>query len=224
MRRIYFDYLDNSYSKLFNMALSKHIITHFFLLVAVCFTGTIPANAQKHRLDHYSVAVTTLHTNLPFGSFSSLFVKDFHPGFEAATGFKWKEKPKHDWYQEFRFGYTYQRWIQHSISLYSSAGYKYKFPGGFYTDISIGAGYLHAIPDSKVFKLQPDGTYKKIFNSGRPQLLGALGIGIGKLFTSGIAVFLEYQQRFQTPFIKSYVPVLPANMMQLGITIPIHKK
>jgi hypothetical protein len=191
------------------------------ILLGVTFL-LLRANAQKHKLDHYSVAITTLHNNLPFGSFSSLFTKDFHPGFEISTGFKWKEKPKHDWFQQLQFGYTFQRWIQHSLSLYTSAGYHYKFPKGFSPEISIGAGYLHAIADSKVFRLQSDGSYKEKFNWGRPQLMAALSIGIAKSFQSGKVIFLKYQQRVQTPFIKSYVPLLPANLLLFGVSIPVH--
>jgi len=195
-------------------------MNRIIVVVTICTSVCLSAEAQKHVLDNYSIAITTLHTNLPFRSFSSLFTKEYHPGFEIGSGFKWKEKPKHDWYQQFQFGYSYQRWVQHSISLYTSVGYRYKFPKGFVADISIGAGYLHATPDSKLFKLQSDGTYKKKFNWGRPQVMGAFGIGIGKSFGSGKTIFIKYQQRMQTPFIKSYVPVLPDNMMQLGITIP----
>ncbi|MES1224342.1 MAG: hypothetical protein ABUT20_53095 [Bacteroidota bacterium] len=195
----------------------------YLLLLIISEVLLISVHAQERKLNHYSLAATTLHTNLPFGSFSSLFVKDFHPGIEVSTGFNWSEKARHDWYQELQLGYTYHRWVQHTISLYTSVGYKYKFPKGFYADISIGAGYLHAIPDSKVFKLESDGSYKKKINFGRPQALAALGIGIGKTFVSGKAIFLKYQQRLQTPFIKSYVSLLPANMMQAGVVIPFKK-
>src|SRR5258707_15815488 len=96
-------------------------------MIMCIIIGLLPAKAQKHKSDHYSIAITTLHTNLPFRSFSSLFAKEYHPVFEVSTGFKWKEKPKHDWYQEFQLGYSYQRWIQHSIAIYTSVGYRYKF-------------------------------------------------------------------------------------------------
>lgn len=195
-----------------------------YLVLLIFLKAFCSLNAQKHELDHYSISITTLHNNLSLGSFSSLFVKDYHPGFEVSTGYKWSEKQKHDWFQELQFGYSYQRWIQHSISLYTSAGYHYKFSKGFSSDISIGVGYLHAIPDSKIFKLRENGTYKKKFNWGRPQAMAALGIGIAKSFHSGKAIFLKYQQRVQTPFIKSYVPLLPANLLQAGIIIPFHKK
>jgi len=37
------------------------------------------------------------------------------------------------------------------------------------------------------------------------------------------AVFLQYTQRVQAPFINSYVPILPYNTMALGFVMPFKK-
>ena len=198
--------------------MKKAIIT---LVISCLFFGAL---AQKHKLDHYSLAFTTLHTAFPFSSFSNLFTSEFHPGFELGTGFNWKNKAKHDWFQDFKFGYSYHRWVQHSIVLYSEFGYRYKFQKGFSAETKMGAGYLHAIPTGKVFKLQEDGSYKKKTNLGRPQAMASFDLGLGKKFTSGFSIFLDYQQRLQFPFIKSYVPLLPSDMIIIGASIPIRKK
>ena len=184
---------------------------------------TITATAQKYKLDHFSIAFTTLHTAFPFASFSHLFTKEFHPGFEAGTGFNWRTKKKHDWIQTFQFGYSYHRFVQHSLALYSEFGYRYKILKSFSSTAKIGTGYLNAIPVGKIFKLQDDGTYKKKMNLGRPQVMASFTLGISKRFSSGTVVFIDYQQRLQFPFIKSYVPLLPSNIILIGITIPLHK-
>ena len=183
------------------------------------------AFSQKHELKHLSVAFTTLHTAFPFGSFSKLVTEDLHPGFEIGTGFNWSNKTKHDWFQTIQFGYSYHRFIQHSLALYSEGGYRYKFQKSFFAEAKIGAGYLHAIPVGKIFKLQNDGNYEKKVNIGRPQALIALSLGIHKRISpSGKAVFLQYQQRLQLPFIKSYVPLLPTNMLMVGVKIPCKQR
>lgn len=194
------------------------------ILLAVCLYCFLNASAQKRKPDHVSIAFTSLHTAFPFGSFSSLVTKEFHPGFEAGTGFNWKTKKKHDWIQTFQFGYSYHRFIQHSLALYSEFGYRYKFLKSFSSAAKIGAGYLHAIPVGKIFNLQDDGTYKKKLNLGRPQLIASLTLGLSKRLSSGAVVFIDYQQRLQFPFIKSYVPLLPSNLILIGTTIPLHKK
>jgi hypothetical protein len=193
------------------------------LLILLCIIAC--SSAQQHKRDHYSLAFTTMHTDFPFGSFSDLFTKEFHPGFELGTGFNWRSKSKHDWTQDFKFGYSYHRWVQHSIVLYTESGYRYKFQKGFSADAKIGAGYLHAIPVGKVFKLQEDGEYKKKTNLGHPQAMASFSAGVSKSIPgSGMAVFLNYQQRLQFPFIKSYVPLLPSNYLMIGVTIPINRK
>lgn len=179
------------------------------------------AFSQKHKLEYWSAAFTTLHTAFPFGSFSRLFTEDLHPGFEIGSGFNWRTETKHDWFQTIHFGYSYHRFVQHSIALYSEGGYRYKFPKSFLAEAKLGAGYLHAIPVGQIFKLQADGNYKKKANLGRPQALIALSLGIHKRISpSGEAVFIQYQQRLQLPFIKSYVPLLPTNMLMVGVKIP----
>ncbi|HWC52486.1 MAG TPA: hypothetical protein VG676_02795 [Chitinophagaceae bacterium] len=196
-----------------------------FIILIICLSSRLQTFSQNHRLDHFSVAVTTLHTNFPFSSFSELFTKEFHPGFELGTGFNWKTKAKHDWFQEFKLGYSYHRFVQHSITLYSEFGYRYKFLKTFNAEAALGAGYLHAISAERVFVLQSDGTYKKKPNLGRPQAMASFSIGLSKkISASGTTLFLNYQQRLQFPFIKSYVPLLPENILMAGMRISIKSK
>ena len=195
------------------------------IILLLCLSCQLQTFSQKHKLDNFSIAATTLHTNFPFNSFSKLFTEEFHPGFELGIGFNWKTKAKHDWFQDFKLGYSYHRFVQHSITLYSEIGYRYKFLKTFNAEASVGAGYLHAISAEKIFVLQSDGTYKKKTNIGRPQAMASFSIGLSKkISTSGTTVFLNYQQRLQFPFIKSYVPLLPENMLQAGVSIPLKSK
>ncbi len=194
--------------------------TYVLLLFMFSFLDTFP---QKNKLDHISVALTTFHTAFPFASFSKLFTEEFHPGLEIGTGFNWRTKPKHDWFQSFKFGYSYHRFVQHSFALYSEVGYRYKFSKSFAAEARLGAGYLHAIPVGKIYKLSGDGNYIKKANWGRPQAMAAFSLGISKsLGGSGIVAFLQYQQRVQLPFIKSYVPLLPSNMLFAGVKMPLN--
>ena len=201
-------------------------------LLALCMVLNAAAQdstkkTNRVRLNHVGIAFSTMHTAMPFASFSKLFYQDIHPGFELSTGLKWSERKYHDWIQTFNFGYTYQRWVQHTIVLYTELGYRYKLPLGFSTDIKLGAGYMRAIVAEEVFS---DGhgdekLYGKI-TSGRSQAMGSLSIGMGKSLTKSKTsprIFLEYQQRFQMPFIHSYVPLLPFNVLKIGVNIPLFK-
>ena len=192
------------------------------LALAIGLCCFLKAPAQQHKLNHYSIAFTTLHTAFPFSSFSALFVKEFHPGFQVGTGFNWKTREKHDWFQTFDFGYSYHRFLQHSFALYSELGYRYKFLKTFSASARLGAGYLHALPVGKIYKLNDEGNYVKKTNFGRPQVMAGFSLELNKkITTSGHAVFLAYQQRLQLPFIKSYVPLLPSNILMAGVKIPV---
>ena len=195
------------------------------IFLLACFCICFSASAQKHKLNHYSIAFTTLHTNFPFGSFSNLFSKEFHPGFEIGTGFDWKTKTKHDWFQTFKFGYSYHRFVQHTLVLYSEWGYRYKFLKTFSAEAKLGGGYLQAIPVGNIYKLKEDGTYEKKNGLGRPQVMASFELGLRKrISSSGTNIFLDYQQRLQLPFIKSYVPLLPSNILMIGLSIPLKSK
>ncbi len=205
----------------------KRIIIIIFIFVLCC---RINVFSQKHRLDHFSIALTTLHTNLPFGSFSNLFIKDFHPGFEIGTGFNWKTKPKHDWFQEFKLAYFYHRFVQHGIPLYTDIGYRYKFSRAISAQISCGTGYMQSIPATAKLKLGANGEYKKNKSIGRSQAIAVVSFSIGYTIHSSEKnaprVFATYQQFLQAPFVKTYVPILPYNSLLIGCGIPFrsHRK
>lgn len=176
------------------------------------------------KLDHISLGISNSHTAMPFGSFSRLFYEEFHPGAELGTGFNWKTGKKHDWIQTIKLQYTYHQFIQHTIMLYTEGGYRYKLPKGFNISGNLGAGYMLAIEDSKVFELNDKGEYEEI-DRGRSHIMGTLSFQLEKyLNKKGHLVFFNYQQRFQFMFIDVYVPVLPVNSASFGFSIPINRK
>ncbi len=181
----------------------------------------------KRKTEYISLAFTNSHTAMPFASFSRLVTGKYHPGFEVSTGFNWKSRSKHDWTQSISLGYSYHRWVQHSLVLYTEFGYRYKLPGGFSADMNIGGGYMRAIIATEAFSdgVRKGAQYSK-FSSGRSQAIGTLTFGVSKKINSGAgpSFFLQYQQRMQTPFIASYVPVLPYNIMKVGIAISLNNK
>jgi hypothetical protein len=177
-----------------------------------------------NRLNHLSLSFTNTHTAMPFDRFAGLLYKEVHPGFEIGTGLNWSSKKNHDWIQSFKAGYSYHQFIQHSITLYTEAGYRHRFPKGFAITAKLGVGYLHAIEDSKVMVLKTDGTYAEREQMGRSQGMATITFGFHKQFgKQGPIIFLDYQQRAQFSFITAYVPVLPANSMIIGFGLPINK-
>ena len=105
----------------------KPFIIIALLLALNCLHSNAQQQTGKRKLTHLSLSFTNSHTAMPFGKFSSLITENYHPGLEFSTGFDWKTGKKHDWTQSFNVGYSYHRWVQHSLMLYSEAGYRYKF-------------------------------------------------------------------------------------------------
>jgi len=180
----------------------------------------------QHKDKQISFALTNSHTAYPFASFAKLFSGPYHPGVELGYGFNWANRKKHDWYQAFRLGYFYHRFVQHSIPLYTQVGYRYKPWNRVNFNAAIGAGYLHSVPATAVLKMNANGDYEKAKGIGRSQALFNLSFGgryaVNKK-TDAPTIFLQYTQQLQAPFINSYVPLLPYNTMALGLSVPFRK-
>jgi len=202
------------------IALLCTMIVHTVVFSAIGQSSTV----HLRKLNHISIAFTNAHSQIPFGSFSKLFYTEWHPGVEIGTGFTWASKPHHDWIQNFRLGYFYHAFIQHSISLYTEGGYAYKFPYSISAIAKLGVGYMQAIPDSKILVLDGNKGYEVKSNWGRSQAIFNFDIGVQKQISkSGFRIFLEYQQRFQIPFIPTYVTILPYNIILFGCHVPLHQ-
>lgn len=186
-----------------------------FLSVALNVQTT---SAQRQK--NIGVAVMSNNAGFPFSEFGDLFKSPLHPGIEFSYGINWRRKPKHDWFQQVRLGYFYHRYVQHGIPLYTSLGYRYKLRR-FLAEASLGAGYLHSIPATAQFKLSDNGEYKNSKGIGRMQGMVTFDIGTGYVLNprskTPFTAFATYQQRIQTPFIRSYVPLMPYNNLLVGL-------
>jgi len=196
------------------------------LIYILAFLYATNASAQKNK--EISVAFINVGTANPFSQLGTLVTDIKHPGIEFGYSFNWKNKPKHDWYQEIKLGYFYHRFVQHALPLYADLGYRYKFSKSWTAQTAIGAGYLHSIPATAVLKLQSNGEYQNGKGVGRIQAIGIVNVGIAHIFKAAsakpITVFLTWQQLLQLPFIKSYVPVLPYNSLLAGVGLHLKSK
>lgn len=78
------------------------------------------------------------------------------------------------------------------------------------------------IPAEEQFRLNDQGDWEKIKMRSRPQAMISLSLGVDyKLNQKGNHLFMRYQNLLQTPFVPGYVPLLPYNILHLGVTIPM---
>ncbi len=193
---------------------------YIFILIVVF--GIQSSFGAKKPLLYWGLAVNNFVTAKPITGFPKVFYSQFHPGITISTGFNWKEKPKHNWMQSFKAGYFSHRFVQRSILLYTEFGYRYKLGSKIGLSVAIGGGYMHMIPATQQFDLNSDGEWVQKKIKSRPQALISLSMGIDyKITSSGCRAFIRYQNMLQTPFVASYVPILPYNVLHLGITVPM---
>ena len=191
-----------------------------FLLMACLVVTSLLASAQSRQEKNIGLSFTNNNTAKPFQKFSSLFSDVLHPGFRVSYGFNWRTKQKHDWFQQFHAGYFYHRFVQHAIPLYTDFGYRYKILPAVHLSAAIGAGYMHSIPATAVLEADEEGNYSNAKGIGRPQAIATFTLEARYNFTAGTnkaALFFNYQQLLHTPFIKSYVPLLPYNAAAIGL-------
>lgn len=177
---------------------------------------------ENGKFRYLKVAVSNSHAAKPFGSFLSLYYKDFHPGADIAYESVFRNRKKHQWFIDTHVSYMFHRWVQQNLAVYGNLGYRYKFPSFWSAELSFGGGYQLSIPHSKVFSITETEGLKRKRALGRSQVVANLGLAVSKdLVPNRTRLFIEYKQQIQTPFIKEYVPVLPYNILLIGVAIPL---
>lgn len=183
------------------------------------------ANAQQK---YWGVAVYNTQPAMPFGVFVPLVTGPVHPGISFSYRNVAKELRKSSWFWEANAAIFYHRFIQVGVPVYVSMGYRYKFTSSFAAEISVGGGYLHAITATGRLEADENGIYHNKKSIGRPQFLIDGGIDISYKLkhkaTASSEIFAGYHPMFQLPFIKSYVPLLPYNRLQIGVRMPFKKQ
>lgn len=162
-------------------------------------------------------------TSLPFVGAPQLFYTNYHPFTTLGARLVWKEKGKHAWEQSVNLGYIYHRFVQHSIPLFTEIIYRYDFNASFSMRTHLGVGYLHSIPGTDRYELNDQGEYEKITNLGRAQAGVKFSISAAYSLNETVQLSLNYGVFGQLPFVKSYVPLLPYNCIQLGIAKTISR-
>jgi hypothetical protein len=203
----------------------KNCIMKQLLTLAIAAMLAAAAKGQKNTYATFSAFTT--QTAMPFSKFAGLFKEVVHPGIEIGYGKSFKVKPRHDWYAELRLAYFFHRFVQHGIPVSVNAGYRYKINNRFYTETSIGAGYMHSVPAAAKLKLNENGDYENNKGIGRMQAHISFHLGTGYTLNPAakkpFTVFAGYRQLIQMPFVKSYVPMLPYNSFVIGARKIIRK-
>lgn len=196
-----------------------------FIIGLIFFTVLLysaSALAQR-KFSQLTLETGNAVTALPFVGAPQLFYTNYHPFTTVGVRLVWKEKGKHAWEQSFNLGYIYHRFVQHSIPLFTETIYRYDFNKSFSMRAHLGVGYLHSIPGTERFILNDQGEYEKISNLGRAQAGVKFSVSAAYALTQDLQLSVNYGVLGQLPFVKSYVPLLPYNTIQLGIAKSISR-
>lgn len=185
-------------------------------VVIICFLLLNVGNAQTTHT--FTASVFNNAIALPGGSFTA----PFHPGLDIGWEVSIRKGNRWDQLLTTRLGYYNQRIVHHGVQLYSEYSWRFHAAEGIALDGGAGLGYLHTFEQHDIFSLQSDGTYQRTGRAGKPHIMFSTMLGI---YISPpewpVQPFLQYRFRVMAPFVKSYVPFLPATSLHLGVTFPL---
>lgn len=200
-----------------------HLIIASLLLVSASFVTAQNENYSPKK--PLVASLFNLGTQLPGSGVLGVFTSPVHPGLSVGTEFRYNNSRKNLFFQTAKFAIAYHQYVQTSIQLYSESGFRRRIWRGSTAEFRLGAGYLHAIAATEVFKAK-DGIYSKKPNLGRPQFMASTALGLSyqvQKSQNSPRFFLDYQFFLQMPFVKSYVPLAPATLLHVGVAIPFFK-
>jgi hypothetical protein len=180
------------------------------------------------KADEYYLNIGNNHSAFPFSRFSKLAYQNFHMSYEIGKRFELRENDKRTWSQTASIGYFNHKFVQSGIWIYGENEYHKFIKPHLSLNAGVGAGYYHMFTSTPITQQGANGQLEIKRDFGRPQALFGISLGITrsilKEVNSAPKIGLQYQIRMQTPFVKSYVPLLPYNALKLSLIFPIHNK
>lgn len=185
----------------------------FFCLCATTLVG----NAQQWRTLELSAG--SMKYAFPASMFAGLFGAPIHPLVKVSGTYQWTPGDKHLLLQKVSVGYGYHRFLQSIIPINTAIGYRFQ-SGRLFAEAFLGAGYLHSIPTSPQYVLN-NVVYEATHKLGRAQMMFNLNLGFGYYLKKDTYIAVSYENMLQSPFIKSYVPLLPYNIFNISYAVPM---
>lgn len=186
-----------------------------FLLLWALLVQTSVVDAQPQRAVFLKTG--NIQTGMPFSTFDAMFSQVFRPYIELGYSRKIKNFQKSTLWLDAQLGYFNHRFVQQALPLHLHLRYQYPIAKSTNLRASLGGGYTHAFPFEGRYRTDAAGEYAPVGGLGRAQAGFGLMVGASQMLTRKLELSLEYRVLFQTPFVKSYVPLLPFEMLQLGL-------
>jgi hypothetical protein len=166
-------------------------------------------------------------TGLPVIAYPDLFYSQFHPGVDITYGHQLNKSVKNKVYLNGTMGFYHHQFVQNLLRIYPTVSYERVLSDRALIQVGLGGGYGISFEGKNAFKLLEDGTYEnKKFFGARSQYLMAVKFGfIYTLFKDNESkpkLTFQLKSFMQGTYVKSYVPLLPINSVNLGIRFPLN--
>lgn len=193
-------------------------LSTLFLAGIVIFGHHSHAQQKKFYPESLTFRTGNISSSFPVLGSGSLFVAPYRPYFEVSASKSFGKKPKKVWEHELNLGYFYHRFMQHGIPLHYNVVRRFSPGEKVGLGAKVGAGYFQSISAAEKFKLNDQGEYERVKFPAKAQVMFDLGFECKYRLNDQFQLGLQYKTMIQAPFIKSYVPMLPYNSLQLGLS------
>ena len=196
------------------------------VILQLCFFILATYNLAISQSKFISTTISNNTTGLPVIAYPDLFYTQFHPGIEATYGWQINKNPKNKLYVNGNLGYYYHQFVQSLVKVYPTMSYERTLSERFNLNVGLGAGYGLSFEGKNAFALQDDGTYdNKPFMGARSQYVIAFELGavysLSNQNMNSPQLILQFKSFMQGTYVKSYVPLLPLNSLNIGIRFPL---
>jgi hypothetical protein len=122
-------------------------------------------------------------------------------------------------FQTVQLGGFYNRYFGTSVFLSSDLAYRYTTGLGFYGEVMLGVGYMHAFHPRDTYALNDNGTYERVTDWGKPSAMASFSLGVGYDSGKRLSPFLRYQWLLQAPYAGEDLPYVPQALLHAGVKI-----
>jgi hypothetical protein len=171
------------------------------LVLTQSASGAVPLRVALQNESVSLPSVTRLFTN-------------FNPGFEVGTEWRYRQTARLTLYQAFTLGLFHHEGLTTAPYVSTAFGVRPTLVGGLFVDAGVSVGYLANISSLPLFEKEASG-----FRVASPVLhrfIGGLSLGVGWQF-GAVAPFVSYALLVETPFLRRFSPVLPHQLLQVGV-------
>ncbi len=188
------------------------------LFVFLLIVGNARLLAQDRE---WPINVSVFNQQWAFPYYEPLKITPIHPGLEVGISCLKKDK-LFCFPQSANLGYFYNTNAGSALFLQINQSIRFSPKCGFFADISLGVGYMHAFHPRDIYRKE-DGIYKKVTDFGKPSIMFSFaqtfGYDFSKKHQLPIAPFIKYQWFASSPYFDMIFPIRPNSLTHIGTII-----